>query len=163
MSLQTEATAAKDGLFISMCQAAAVETAQNVYTEATTLNANLQSSVAVTSIPVTPNLSASIATGTVISVGGEDAVATATSSGASAIGCAAFTPARNHTIGELVSPPAPSNHATRAVLATNVVRTPDTYGPLFAWQCAAQGDTNGTADGTIRGHVSAVWNTIAGA
>lgn len=163
MTLASEAAAAKDGLFISMCEAAAVEAAQSVYTEATTLSANLVAGTAITSIPVTPNLVANIAAGAVISVGGEDFVATATSSGAAAIGCNSKAPASNHVTGELVTPPAPSNHGIRAQLATNVVRAPDVYGPLFAWQCAAQGDTNATADATIRGHVSAVWNTIAGA
>ena len=163
MTLATEGAAAKDGLFISMCQAAAVETAQNVYTEATTLAANLVAGTAITSIPISAALGGAIAVGTVISVGGEDFVATATSQGATAISCTSKAPANNHVAGELVTPPSPSNHAARAQLATNVVRTPDTYGPLFAWQCAAQGDTNQTADGTIRGHVSAVWNTIAGA
>jgi hypothetical protein len=170
MSLASQAAASRDATFGDMCEAAAVQTAENVYSEATTLNANLGSGVAITSIPITPNLGSTIANGVVINVGGETAVVATSggTSGASAITVLSFTPTRAHFIGETVSPPTPVSHALRAALAIGVLNgasayQANPYRARFAWACAVLGDTNATADATILSHVSAVWNDIAGA
>jgi hypothetical protein len=164
MSHASQALAANDGAFQARCEAAAENAARNIYNEVTTLNGNLQATVAVTTIPITPNLSSPIAAGTVISVGGEDAVATLTASGASAIGCASFTPTRNHVLGDVVSPPTIAGHVARAQLAVNFVRAPDFYKQLFTWGVAVIEDGNLSAtDAAIDNDVSSIWNVLAGA
>lgn len=163
MSLASETAAARDTVFQDMCGMAAAQTAVNVYSEATTLNANLVSGTAITSIPVTPNLGSGITAGTVIAINGDTFVATTTASGASAIGCNSQAPSKSHFVGEFVTPPSPVSHAVRAQLATKVLNDPESYRLRFAWACASQGDTSATPDVTIINHVSAVWNDIAGA
>lgn len=170
MTLATQAAAANDPNFQDKCEAAAIQTAENVYSEATTLNANLASGVAITSIPVTPNLGSTIANATAVSLGGEIAIVATGggASGAAALTVLSFTPVRAHLTGEVISPPSPVGHAARAQLAMNVLNAASAYqaNPYrarFAWACAALGDTNATADATILAHISSVWNDLAGA
>lgn len=232
MSLQTEAAAARDATFRDMVEAAALEAAQNVFTEATKLSVNIASGTAVTSIPITPALAAAITSGTVIAVDGDLFTATGTNnSGATAIGVTSKATTRDHRIGELVIPPTISNHVSRANLANGLAVTPDSARERFVWLLAGLGDTVnrivtdgatttgspnvtsataaftgadvgkaiaatgipaaatilsitsattvvisanatatgsalaltiGTSDAVIRGHVSAVWDTVAG-
>lgn len=166
MTLATQATTARDAGFQDRVEAAAVATARNVYSEATTLAANVASG-ANTQVTVTPNLSATIAAGVVVAVGGETFVVGTggAASGQGVIPCATGTTfTRAHLIGELVSPPSLANHAARAVLATNVERAPDQYRSVFAWLVSTIEDGNLSAtDTAISNDVSAVWNGVAGA
>lgn len=163
MTLATEVAAARDTVFQDLCGMAAAQTAVSVYSEATTLSGNLVSGTAITSIPISAALGSGIAAGTVISVGGETFVATATLAGATAISCNSQAPTRAHYVGEVVTPPTVAGHGLRAQLATSILNDPEHYRARFAWACASLGDTSATPDATILNHVSSVWNDIAGA
>jgi hypothetical protein len=163
--LGAQTNAANDPTFLAAVQDAIVQTAINVYSEATTLLSNLQQGVAVTSVVVTPALSSGIGSGTVLAFATGDTCVTngTTSSGSQTITVNSFTPTRTHLSGEAVSPPAPSNHIFRASYANKVLNNPTGYAVLFAYACASQGADKTSSDSTIINTVSSVWNALAGA
>lgn len=163
--LAAQADAAVVAAFIARVGVGAAASALNIYTEATTLSANLQSGVAVTSIPISAALGTAIAATTVVLVGNEAAVVAVggAAQGATAIPVAAFTPTRVHVVGEFVSPPTVAGHAGRAGLAAAVANASATYAPRFAEALASLGIDNGSNDTAIQNGLASVWNVVAGA
>jgi hypothetical protein len=75
----------------------------------------------------------------------------------------AFTPARVHPAGELVSPPTVVGHAARAGLAAAVLNASGTYAPRFALALAAQSLDSSSTDAAISTGIAVVWSAMAGA
>ena len=161
--LQQQTVAAQDGTFQQMVRDAIVQTAINVYSEATTLSANIKTGATSVSIPLSVALAAAIPANTTIHVGGELFVSTAGAAQNATSIPTTTTAAMDHIIGESVSPPSVSNHTARAVFARLVLNNPEAWTPAFAAACASAGLTNASTDAAVSNEVSAVWNAMAGA
>lgn len=161
--LLNQTNASRDGGFQAAVRTAIVSTALNVYSEATTLNANIKAGATNVSIPLSFALGSAIVANTTIRVGSEMfTCAAGASSGATSIPTTT-TAANDHVLGEPVSPPSLANHTARATLARLVINNPDAWVAAFSAACASAGLDNTSSDTAINNQVSAVWNAMAGA